>query len=358
MEYTVKETKKRIKTEYNNVLKMSDKEFFELKRKLFKDSISKKKYTIDDIQKLVFAKMMIDIGLMPQKAVNFIEDKWDKKISLIDYMIEIANKNIGHLNDILVLLESMKLYEENEIKFPIINVDGMGEYGERVSNELYKLFEKAEKNIEEEIFTDQLFELLKKSIELKNENVLYGTIKANAYVLEIEKVLCKALGYDIKKFMVSLYFFLKNKEIKSEINNLAKAFDKDDDNEFDYAGYIGTLIFMKYYKELSVRMYLAVNKIIDCETNIIDNENVKTHIIKNNEEIKKCKKEVIDLLNDYYPIFDNETDFPIVLNSIYNSTQTLFYIDLEGTEIEKNFLEEIKIYSKLILVVKTIFESE
>ena len=355
MLYTAKDAKNRMKEDYNKVLNMTDKEFFELKRKLFQHEAKKDKYTLEDIRKMAFAKLLIDIGFMPQKAIDKLEEKWDDKIDLIDEMLEITDKNIKHLEDILSLLKSVKSLEEIGLKIIPIEIEGMGEYGKKISNDIERLLNDAETKIEEDSFLDQLTELLKKAVELVNEKIELNTIKANAYVIDIERVLSKALGKGIKKYMISLYSLLRGKEIKGEINNKAKTFDSDD-RDFDYADYIATLIIVKYYKELSEKTYSIINQVIDCEPYDISMENVREHIIGDNDGLNKCKKEIVNLLNEYYPVFDEEIDIPIILNSIYSSTQTFMFTDIEATENDKEFINELKSYSISVLIAKIVFE--
>ena len=357
--YSAKDVKKTIKLKYNNLLKISDKEFFELKRKLFLNSNvedgKKETYTLDDIQKMTYAKIMIDIGLMPQKAVERINLKWNNKLELINEMKEITQKEIKHLEDISGMIEGMKVYEELGVQIPIITVEGIGEYFKKLNKKTDEIVEKIISKIDEnydEIYK-QFETLIKKATNLKNEGTVFGMIKANSYVMEIEKMLCQICGDDIKKYMLGLNSALRDPEIKQEINNLAKKYDNE---EFDYADYIGTLILMKYYKELYEKMYAVISNIIDCDIDIINNENVNEHILRDTKRVKKAKSDINLIISEYFPIYEKDKDIKIIINDVYNTTQTLFYIDMDFTKEEQEMLNEMKIYSKLILIAKILYE--
>lgn len=355
MKFTSKETKESIYNWYKNILKITNKEFFELKRKLFKDGANKDKYTMEDVQKLSFAKILLDIGFLPQKAVDKLNEKWNDKNSLIDEMIKVAKQKKKHLDDIIVLLTNAKIYEDVGVSLPLINTEGMSEYAKRISKEINKIIKNIEIRIDEDNVFNRLIKLIKKGIELKNKKIDFNTIKADAYAIEVETVLGELFGNDIKKLKLSYYYILNNSQIKNDFNNFAKQYDTIQEDNFDYAHYIGMLILMKYYKELFEKLYYSISSVIDCDPNDITADNVKRHIVKDVELIKTAKQRIKDIICEYYLIVNIKEDVEILLNDIYNFSQTFFNIANEGIEEERKIVEEIKTYSKLILVAKTIW---
>ena len=355
MKFTSKETKESIYNWYKNILKITNKEFFELKRKLFKDGANKDKYTMEDVQKLLFAKILLDIGFLPQKAVDKLNEKWNDKNNLIDEMIKIAEQKKKHLEDIIVLLTNAKIYEDVGVSLPLINTESMSEYAKRILKVINKIIKNIEKNIDKDDVFNKLIKLIKKSIELKNKKIELNTIKADAYAVEVVTVLGELFGNDIKKLKLSCYYILNNSQIKNDFNNFVKQYDTIQDSSFDYAHYIGTLILMKYYKELFEKMYCIITSVIDCEPNNITANNVKKHIVKDAKLIETTKQIITDIICENYIVVNVEKDISILLNDIYDSSQVYFNIENEEFGNVTKYVEDIKMYSKLILVAKTIW---
>lgn len=341
--YSVREVKKILGEN-----KITDKEFFELKSKLFdlKAKSNKKEYSEDEAEMMKYAKILLELGFSPFEASTIVKSKWNNKAELIDFVLTEIEKKEESLKELKARIQAIKeiTNERNETIFPknllnqiLLTFDDSKIMKDKLENELKVLGKKIENASSEnktkmENSIKNLFLSIRKLNEISEE---YDTTLVKNTLYYFEKEIDSLLKIKTKRYMLCAGGILGSfKELRDIFNE-----------EFNSgtSEYLANAIMMNYSLELNEKIKNIIEKYR--EEMIDKNEH------NNNMIIKKHAEELVKIASDYYICFDSVD----ALGYFENVSKTYIIkkndMSKEDIEMQKNInmcVKILKIYNKFL----------